>query len=605
MKKILIITAGAAAAAAILLCSAWLFLNSSFTGGLLERLCFEYTGSALKFSGNPEIKFFPASLTIRDVSWQSPGKEPFLKFSARFLRISPDLFSLARNQIHIKEIFANEASLEINESAPSPPWPKDDPSSQAASPSTFAVDRLVSRNSGFSYYYADQAARLSQMNLSAERLAPRQEMDLQCDFFTDSRIAGEIIAGNMAIRTKLRYYSPNLTFRQAALTFTATENPALTALSPINLDAEGALNINDWSFRVNSSQIKTSMAQLMLNGGYDASKELFDGYLSLDFNLAAQDAEEADRLKYHLVFASPLQYKNRILSFPDIAASSGSSKGSGSLQCVFPSGNKAAAVTGRLALGVLSLPAEKGRGSASGPAWKKETGGAVSWPSLNLSLSAQAINCGRASLKDVSLKAEGGGGGYRLDSLRFGWASGKASGSGSISMRDKLIKISADGNNVDIGKALWELGVDGFHGGSAAFSADLSAAGFDWPSIKKSLNGSLSFDARNTRVSILEEITKFMSRFIPKAGGLAESIDMFSIKARADGGKLFIDPMLIKSQSLEAAAKGEINLEKDSLSAQLSLKAFGMSLPIALYGPLSKLSWRVEPAWLEKIWREF
>ncbi len=608
MKKTLVISSVIASLVLIIISAFWLFLNSSYMGKIIVRECLESTGSILKFGENPVFSLFPASVRLQNVLWQSPGKEPLLKFSSRLIRINFDLFSLVKKQIHINEIFADGANFVINENVPS--TPASDSNSQSGSDKmSFLIDRLVVHHGQFKYFYSGSIIKLSQINLSAEHLGPRQEMDVKCDFYSDSEIEQEGITGNMAIRTKLKYYFPNLTFRQTSLTFTATEDPLFMLLSPLSLDGEGALNIDDWSFRVTSSQIKTSLGQFILSCEYNAPSESFDGHLSLDFNLASQKEQQINEdqfINYRIVLQSPFSFKNRILAFPDIAISAGPSKGSGNLKCVFPQGDQNTRITGSLSMGVLSLPAgdNENVSNARGHKQQKDTL-TSSWPALDLSFSVAGLNYHNFSCRDLDFHLTGEDGVYNLNNLRFIWASGKANGSGSVNLKDKNFTLKTSGNDINIGRALWELGVNGFQDGLASYNSELASSGFDWVSIKKNLSGNISFKAQNVKVSVMEEITKFLSRFSSNASSLPQSIDIFTLDARANKGKLDINPLLLKSKALEAKAEGEINLEKDSLQAQLNLNIFGMNLPIALYGPLSGLSWRIEPAWLNKIWKEF
>lgn len=587
----------------------WLFFSGSFIGGVLERQSAKITGSPLKFSGNPEISLFPASITLRGVSWQSPGKEPLYKFSAGFIRASFDLFSFIHKQIRIKEVFAIEARLEINGDAPSPPPASggDAGGGQEADSGklSFLLDRVVARDGAFSYFYSGQAIQLSQINLSADGFGPRREANVKCDFFSNSLIAGSAVTGNMAIRTKLKYYHPNLTFRNLAATFTATENPAFTFLSPLSLEGEGALNINNLLVRVTSAQIKTAIGQFIVKGEYESAGESFSGHVSWDFNMASPRAPAGDLEKYGVALESPVEYKDNVLSFPDIAVSAGSSKGSGELSLSFPPGDAPDKISGKLELGVVNLPAKKESGETKIRRSRDRGGAAMSWPSLDISLTAAGVQYGDFSCRDLSLALTGESGVYALKDLRFAWASGEAEGSGSVDLPGKTITLATSGKNIDIGKALLELGVDGFRGGAADFDSRLVFTGLDWKNIKRNLAGDINFTARNVRVALMERIVKFVSRFSSSAGALPESIDIFSVKARAEKGMLKVDPALLKSNALAAEARGEIDLERETMDAQLDLRIFGMAFPIALSGPLSNLSWRIEPSWLKKIWREF
>lgn len=619
MKKALLISLSLIGGISILLFGLWAFLNSSFLGDKLAEKTYELTGSRLEFKNKPKISFFPLSLSVRDISWQSREKEPVYKFSAAFLRININFWSLLNEQVHIKEIFIAEANLQIDTQKTSPKksiqkkeiryskslwekWP-------------FMLDRLVLQNATFNYSDPNQNILLSQMNLSAGHFGLRQETDLKCDFLFSQTFLEEAkkpseIAGNAAIRTKLRYYAPNLTFRQTALTFTATKNPFLGWLSPISLESEGAYNLEEDALRLSSFQLKSTPCQIMLKGDYSASEQSFLGNISLDFNLARQGGhieQDSELANYDIVLASPVQIRAGHILLPDIAITSGNSKGSGKLECRLPAkAEETLTLFGNLAFGKINIPIRLKTGltnsNPDGQVEYKKVSGKIVWPDLNLAFSANELEYDRFSSTNLGFQLKGQNGIYDLENLHFNWASGESAGSGCLNLQDKLLILHTSGKKVDLGRALWEMGLDGFEGGIANYESHLALSGLDLPSIKRSLTGELSFEAQNVKIAILEDITHFLSRFSSQASRLPNGLDLFSLKAKALNGNITMDPILLRSKGISASAKGEINLVKDKINAQLDLKAFGINFPISVNGNMSHLSWRIEPTWLKKLW---
>lgn len=617
MKKILTILACTAMVLTLLLFGSWFYLNSSFFADLLAQKCQDLSGSSLKFKKNPKITLFPATLSMEDIIWQSDKKDLEINFSARFLRISISLSSLLNDQVYIPEIFASNASLEIKNKNQNSPPPTQDQAEDKKNNSQIEkfpllLNRIVLQNSSFSYTGLDQALSLSRINLSAEHFGPRQETDVKCDFFiswgsSESEESNKDLAGNVAIRTKLRYYAPNLTFRQTALTYTSTSGQFLTSLSPIAMEAEGSLNLNDLSIHLGNSLLKTLNCQLSLKGDYRSLENTFNAYISLDYNpMPTHPKLEAAKLpsNYNVVMAGPVLYKDNIIDFPDIAISSGASKGSGKIKYIFASPGQAPKLQGKLDSCILNLykkkKDEKIPTKTQVVRKKKNSNQGFSWPDIDIAFSAPAINYDKFSCQDIQFQLQGSSGKYDLKNLNFLWASGRAQGSAQINVPHQILMLKTTGTDINIGKALWELGIDGFQNGMASFEANLAFSGFEGLSMKKSLAGNFSFNAQHVKVSLLEEMSKFLTRFSPKTALLPDGIDDFTVKAHAENGKINLDPLLFESKALKAVAHGKIDLLTDRLDAQLSLNVFGMNLPIAIDGKLSKLSWHIEPTWFKR-----
>lgn len=603
---------------AILFYAFLLFLNSSFFADMIAQKYQEISGSTLKFKKNPKITLFPATISLEGLSLQGDKKELAINFSAKLLRLRFDLSSLLNDQIHIREIFVSEANLKIlNKGAfsqnSSQKKPEKKQNNAVFEKLPFLLDRIVLQNSTVSYASSEFALWLSRMNLSAEHFGARQETDIKCDFFSSLGKAslGEAqaaTAGNMAIRAKLRYYAPNLTFRQSSLTFTATRGQTLAALSPLSIEAEGSLNLNDLSLHLNSSQLKAAPFQLVLKGDYLSDKNIFDGHISLDYNPmpAMKTLEDGkDNTNYNIVLASPVQYAGKLLNFPDIAISSGTSKGSGNLQYKFASSGQAPKLQGNLAFCALNFlnknKDEKNVLKTKNLQERKIGNENFVWPDIDISFSAPIINYDKFSAQDLHFQFLGKSGKYDLKNLHFLWASGKTDGIGHINMSDQILLLETSGKDLNIGRALWELGIDGFQDGVGNYQAKLAFSGFDSYTIKKSLAGDFSFSANHVKISLLTEIIKFLSRFSLKASSIIPNgIDLFSVKAHAENGKINLDPLLLESKVLTANAHGNIDLLSDEFNAQLSLNVFGMNLPIALGGQLSNPSWRIEPTWFKR-----
>ena len=615
MKKAILIAACAIFLASALLWGAWRWLNGPFLAKLLAGKSQALTGSPILLKGDPKLDFFPASITLSGVSWRSPGSDPACEFSANRLRADFEPLSLFDDQIHITRLAAISPRLKLNLAAGRqlPHFGEEKPAGKgqggSAEKMPILLDRLLIQNGEVSFEDDDLALRLGQLNLAADGFGPRRETDLKCDFSISAGKPGEAadLAGNLALRAKPRLYQGNLTFRQASLSFTATEGKALMALSPIALELEGSFNLEEQALRLTGARASAGSARLLLAGDYLARERSFDGHASLTLGApeeAEADAPEAPGSGYGVAFAGPARLRGESLSFPDLAISSGGSKGSGKLDCRLPGNGRPARIAGELAFGRLILPIVegKGKGRAAPDGGGARAKGKAPWPELDLAFSASALEIGGFKSRDASFQLSGSEGRYALDGLRFIWAGGQAGGSGKVDLNDKLVMLKTKGEKLNLGEALLELGVKGFEGGLASYDAALAATGFDLRSIKSSLAGDFSFEARDVKIRVLEDMSRFLSRFSPGQRLVPKGLNLFSVSARGANGLLEIGPVFIKSDAYSAQASGKLSLPKDSVDAQVDLKAFGMSLPVQISGALSDLSWRIEPEWLKKLW---
>lgn len=533
-------------------------------------------------------------------------------FTAREARIALFPLELLHDQLHIREIYLDEPTLEIKVIAASEDAQRKigrDNTASSADKFSLVLDRLMLREGKFIFKKGNQILYLSQLNASADHIGSRQETDLKCDFLGSfgNLLADKlspVIAGNMAIRTKIRYYAPNLTFRKTAITVTATENPTAIWLSPLTAEMEGVLNTDTLSLRLTTSTFKSSVCALNLDGEYNGLDKSFRGLGSLSF-FQEDPARDEDFHKYDLVLASPVNMEKYKISFPDIAISSGSSRGSGQLELRLAQNDENMKLEGNLAFGALSIPVkkEKGRTKSKPQPTHDDAKKKMLWPEVNISISAHELYYDRFSFSKINFQFLGSGGVYDLRDLIFDWANGTASGKGHINFTEKLVQLKTDGKNIEIGKALGELGISGFQGGQADYDANLAAIGFNMQNIKESLTGDFNFKSRNVKISLLEEIGGFVSRFNIKGLLIPKAIDNFNLNAHAENGKINLDASANATDRLKATLKGDVLLATDAVSAQINLDILGMALPVGIDGTLSDISWRIEPAWLKGLFK--
>lgn len=125
--------------------------------------------------------------------------------------------------------------------------------------------------------------RIKVLNLSVENLRRREEAGMQCDFSFDLKEDQKaILAGNLALDAKLRYYAPHLTFRQISLTVTPLGGLLPKEAGPAQLVCEGALNLQTQSLRLATARLSTPQARLTLGGEATLTPQAFKGTVSLE-----------------------------------------------------------------------------------------------------------------------------------------------------------------------------------------------------------------------------------------------------------------------------------------------------------------------------------
>lgn len=606
MKKIVIISIIILSAGFSFL--AWLFTNGEYIGAKVSDAIAKATGDAPQFQKNPEISLFPPTLNFKNVSWQSSANSPEIRLAVQKASVKVALSSLFSGQMAIREINLDNPVLEISDHGDSS---RDRQKSRQISGNErgelhFEIDRLLIQNGKFVYKDASIKYDFTEMNVSADNLGPKLEADIKCDFLLDAaRVSGNekgsrLFSGNLAISAKMRYYLPNLTLRQASATFTPTQGVLPLWLSPLGLEFEGAINLDNRDLRVNNASFSFPSGQMALKGAGNLDNKTFMGHATLELDTGKLCGFTFNTQKNReLVADGALSFNKDRAGLQNLAVQTGDSQGSGNLEFKLPNGKNPVLVSGQLTLGQLDLlktciHSGQGRqvtGSQAGIAVPMD-----SYPEVNIKISAQGIKYGKFHVGNIHFGVNGENGIYAVRQLDMDWAGGRIEASMSCALPDGQIIISAQGENIDPANAIGQFGLGGFSGGRGKFRADLAASGPDMDSVKKTMGGSIYCEAANVRIEALTE----MSKLLPTLGKnyIPEGVELFSANAAVKKGIMDIKPITLKSRGLDAAGNAVFNLPADYLDGNIRLKTMGLDLPLVFRGSPEKLSWSINRDYL-------
>lgn len=273
MKKFLLWICAIAAA----LCLALYICGQIVTGDYAaEKLASALPAPAPRFQKAPVFTFFPPKLAFGRVEWRGRIGGMRVDFRAAGGELEGGFFSLLFGKPELGALSLYKPVLSL---APEP---------GAASSHTGAFSgfsRLLVQDGLVEIKAGGESLALARLRLSAQNLRPRQECEAQCDFILEH--SG--VSGNFAFRGAARYYAPNITFRDAALSFTATEPPELSRLSPMQCQFDGALDLEGERLRI--QKITVQMPGVELAGLGVASVNLKNGFLKSDFMVKTGDLE--------------------------------------------------------------------------------------------------------------------------------------------------------------------------------------------------------------------------------------------------------------------------------------------------------------------------
>ena len=619
------------------------------------------TGTPLLFEDAPSLSLLPPGVAFGKASWGSPDSGTGMAVSLKGGMAQLELSPLLSGQIVIHEIRLDSPVLEIHQPkqmadsleavSPAGSAPPEAPGSSATQPPRKAPDdtlpvelKKLTISQGAVLFVDADGTRLSldKIDLSVENLRRREEAALQCSLAIDWRDAdtAPLLTGQLTASALLRYYMPNLTFRQVALQLEPRAGLIPAQAGPLQLTCEGAIDLQNLGLRLASARLALAQGSLTLEGQGALQPPAFTGKIALDAAprklaaLAGVGLKPAakDRLTINgaLEWAgTDVHLRQLRLQMDDTPATADCSLRLGS-----PLGLTLALQSGQIDLdNWLPLPQKATTGhTAAKPSDKKAGKGATAktdktalrpadMPSLDLRASASGIRHGKLLLKDVAVILKGEKGRYDLSRAAARLDSGGSlSATGAANVPGKTYALKAKGSNIQLGPLLEALGqgrpMEGLAlldadliqlgpllealgqgrpmEGLALLDADLTTSGDTVTAVQAGLNGTGLVEIHDMRVQALRDLSGGVPDLAAK-GSIPDTFDVVRVPFVAKNGEITARPVTVTSSKLNAQGQAHISLPRQHLDASAQVRTLGMNIPVVAHGPFSDISCGLDP----------
>ena len=637
MKRVLFIILGLV----VLLSAAGAFFLSRLDADFIVRRIAEATeratGAPLTLEAAPSLSLLPPGVRFGAARWHGEpgGNAVAVSLQGGMARL--ELAPLFSGNIVISEIRLERPEADIRLApAKAPEHVGDAPESTApAAPDAgkaarkapddalpFELGRLTVTQGALTLTDGSRVTRVSGFNLSLENLRRREEASVQGDMVLDLAEQGAPeLSGNLAFKGSLRYYAPNLTFRQVSLAFTPLAGFIPRELAPLQLTGEGALDLASLRLNLAEARLTTPQARLTLQGEGTLEPPAFAGGVQLSGQapaLAALAGLSAPKGAGDSVEAAlRLDFSGNSLRLAGLDARGAGLALGGDLAVTLPTAAEAApAVRGSLRLGDVDLapwlagekaatPAPAGgkatvtaapgnkKPPAPGAGVKQSRSGL---PVLDLRLSIAALRYGALGLTDLTTRLTGRAGRYSLEDLSTRLTTGGSlKGTLTADLAAAAYRVKATGTGVDIGPLCAALGKAGLAGGTAAFSADLSASGADSRALVASLDGTGTLEARDLSAPALRDAAAVLKALPVRGLSIPERITAVSAPFTARRGEVTARPVTLTAQGLSARGEAAASLPREYLQGSATVSAAGLNIPLTFKGPFGDISVGVDP----------
>ena len=510
----------------------------------------------------------------------------------------------------------------------------------AAEPATLPIElkRLVLRQGSITYTGAGgQSLHINDVNLSVENLRIGHEATVQCDFSfalgnkqsnapTDAAKLPSNMSGTMAFTSRLRYAPPQLLFRQTALTVTPLTGALPKEAGPLQLTCEGTLRLTDLHLQLTRAILNTPQARMTISGEAALSAPTFNGSLEIEGSPQKMAALAGYKFKAaagkdELRFRTMLRYVPNAMNLSQMQLQMDDISLRGGLRFEFPA-DAPLGITADIQAGAINLtpylpaaetPAAEGKAqdakshggktsaSEADAAHAKKTGkpdaaAAQKMPTLDIRAKIATISKGGLQVKDIALALKGEKGRYTLNSLAANLGSGgNIKATGSANMTNETCAIKALATDVDLGPLLVALGKGRTVDGIAMLDTELTMDCGSAAEARQSLSGRGLVEIRQLHVPAMAELGKSLPMLANKGGPLPDRFDLARAPFAAKNGEINAAPITVASPSLSAAGKARISLPRQNIDATMDIKTMGMTIPVTARGPLSDISYGVDP----------
>lgn len=617
------------------------------------------TGAPLQLEAAPHLSLLPPGVRFGQARWSGSldGCAVTVSLAGGMARLElTPLFSgnivlseirLDRPEADIRLVPAGETSADTRAPAgeASPSNKTRGAGARTAPDDTvpFELARLTVTQGALRLEDAGRVTRVTGFNLALENLRRREEVTLQGDMVLEvgetpastaagARVtaAAPLLAGNLAFKGALRYYAPNLTFRQTSLAFTPLGGVIPRELAPLQLTLEGALDLGTLGLRLAQARLATPQARLTLQGQGSLDPPAFTG----DTRLAASSRKLAalggltlpDGAADSIALVWRTEVAGTGLRLAGISGEAAGVSLDGDLSVDLPTAASAPALRGSLRLGTVALdtllPTESAetRAPARAPAGGKIAAGArprqattaadgqratAGLPTLDLRLAMAALRQGAFSLHDIAGHITGRAGRYSLGGLAARLAGGGAlKGDLSADLGAHAYSVSASGSGVDIGALCAAAGKAGVAAGTAAFTVRLKAAGADSRALLASLDGEGVLEGRNLTTPALRNAAQTLGMLRLAAISVPERVDTARAPFAARGGEITARPITVTASGLSARGEARVSLTREYVDGTATVTTAGLNIPLTFKGPLSDVSVSVDPKFALELGRK-
>lgn len=248
------------------------------------------TGAPLELRDTPHLSLLPPGIRFGTAHWQGEidGNAVAVSVEGGMARL--ELSPLFSGQLVISEIRLDRPEAEVRLAAaraagvpPAQPGAERAPRERKAPDDTlpFELARLTVSQGALSLTDAESSTRISGFNLTLENLRRREEAAIQGDMVLalagTSKDTATLLEGNLAFKGSLRYYAPNLTFRQVSLAFTPLAGLIPRELAPLQLTLEGALDLASLRLAVAEARLASPQGRVTLKGEGGLTPPAFKG----------------------------------------------------------------------------------------------------------------------------------------------------------------------------------------------------------------------------------------------------------------------------------------------------------------------------------------
>lgn len=269
-----------------------LYVTRMDTGFIVRRIAAateKATGAPLELRETPQLSLLPPGVRFGAARWSGEidGNAVTASLQGGMARL--ELEPLLSGTVVISELRLDRPEADIRLAAPragdsrTPPAktpgenaPKARKAPDDALP--FELARLTVSQGGLHLADENRDIRISGFNLSLENLRRREEAGIQGDMVLllrgqgptagvgDGGEAAPLLEGNLAFKGDLRYYAPNLTFRQVSVAFTPLRGMVPRELAPLHLTCEGALDLAALRLSLAGARLTAPQGRLELKG---------------------------------------------------------------------------------------------------------------------------------------------------------------------------------------------------------------------------------------------------------------------------------------------------------------------------------------------------